>query len=66
MARASTLFKADRDNADAKGYFPYHAIDAVKASGSTPTYEGQDGFYQTDMNYDLRFSIRPDAWPAES
>lgn len=64
MARATTLLKTNREGADT--YLPYHAIDAIVATGCTPHYESQDGYYQTDMNYDIRFSIRPDAWPAES
>jgi hypothetical protein len=66
MARARTLFKADRDAADAAGYLPYHAVHDIVHTGSNTDYEGQDGYYQTDLNYDLKFSIRPDAWPAEA
>lgn len=65
LAKASTLFKADRDAADVNGYLPYHSIDSVVSTGSSPHYEGQDGYYETDMSFDLRFSIRPDAWPSE-
>lgn len=64
MARATTLFKANREDADT--YLPHHAIDAITATGCTPHYESQDGYYQTDMNYNIRFCIRPDAWPSES
>jgi len=64
MARATSLFKINRTADDLM--LPYHAIDAVTAAGSTPHYESQDGYYQTDLNYEIRFSIRPDAWPDES
>jgi hypothetical protein len=54
--------------ADAAGddtLLPYHTINDIVQSGSNPSYEGQECFFETSLNYDLKFNIRPAAWPGE-
>ena len=65
MAMSRTIFKSDADASDVAGYLPYHTVADLVLSGSNPSYEGQDGYYETTISYDLTFNIRPTAWPSE-
>lgn len=63
MAKARGLLVADAAGDDT--LLPYHTINDIVQSGSNPSYEGQEGFFETSLNYDLKFNIRPAAWPGE-
>lgn len=53
------------DNASAAGTpLLYHEISEVKTAGTSPTIKPEEGYYETKLNYDFLFAIRPDAWPA--
>jgi hypothetical protein len=64
MAKAPTLFKANRD--DTNDLMPYHAVHDLAQGGSSPAYESEDGYYSTSIQYDIKFSIQPDAWPEDN
>jgi hypothetical protein len=64
MAKAPTLLKANRDAAN--DMMPHHAVHDLVHSGSTPSYETEDGYFATSIQYDLKFGIQTDAWPVDS
>lgn len=43
----------------------WHEISEVKTAGTAPTTEPEKGYYETKLNYDFIFNIRPDAWPGQ-
>ncbi|MGC3961326.1 MAG: hypothetical protein QM813_26385 [Verrucomicrobiota bacterium] len=64
MAKATYLLKVNREAAN--DMMPNHAVHSVVHSGSTPSYESDQGYYETTIQYDLKFSIQPEAWPEET
>ena len=64
MAKAPTLLKTNRTGAN--DLMTYHAVHDLAHGGSTPSYETEDGYFATSIQYDLKFSIQPDAWPEDS
>lgn len=64
MAGSRAEFKADRDLVDASALLPYHSILDVVESGTSPNYEGEGGVVESAVTYQIKFNIRPSAWPA--
>lgn len=64
MAGSRDEFKSDSDNNDANALLPYHSVMDVVESGTNPNYQDDDGSIESAITYQIKFNIRPDAWPA--
>lgn len=42
---------------------PFHQVPQCRAAGESPMMKSDEGYFETKMNYDFIFNIRPDAWP---
>jgi hypothetical protein len=42
---------------------PFHSVNDVVDTGTTPTIKTEDGYEATTLNYSVHFNVRLDAWP---
>jgi len=40
-----------------------HELMDIVETGTAPSYEGQDGYYESSISYSIKFSIKPGSWP---
>jgi hypothetical protein len=60
------MAKARRELSDNRAdLLPYHNILDIVSSGSSAQYQSEEGHWMTRMNYEIKFAVRPDAWPSE-
>jgi Ser/Thr protein kinase RdoA (MazF antagonist) len=55
-----------REALNETSHLQYHSIQQLRPSGSSSTYQTEDGYYETGLVYELDFCIRQDAWTALS
>jgi hypothetical protein len=63
-AMARSLFDTIREALNETSLLPFHSVQSIRLSGSSPSYRTQDGAYETEMAYELDFCIRREAWTA--
>jgi Ser/Thr protein kinase RdoA (MazF antagonist) len=55
-----------REALNETSHLPYHSIQQLRPSGSSSTYQTEDGAFETGLVYELDFCIRREAWTALS
>ncbi len=60
MATARRLLNTTR-----AGLIPWHSIEDIVLGSASPQYKSEDGYYMTQTTFQIKWNIRPAAWPEE-